>query len=961
MRPAMKNENNAMNDLLDTIPETNPGPVSCLGMTFPSHDARREHFLKLLAHKLKDPTFRKQGGFPNGSDEDILALSDPPYYTACPNPFFEDFVLHHGTKYDPGTPYSKTPFASDVKEGKNAPIYNAHSYHTKVPHKAVMRYILHYTRPDDLVFDGFCGTGMTGVAAQLCGDRSEIESLGYRVDKDGVIFERQENGSEWVPFSQIGKRIAILNDLSPAATFIAHNFNTPVRHDDFNRRAQEILTSAKSLYGWMYQTLHQPTKEKIASAIDLIEKSESPNLSSVGQVGWVNFVIWSDVFVCPECQSEIVYWDAAVDRDEGSVLDDFNCTSCNKELSKRQVDRAWTSSFDVGLGKVHRQIKQVPVAINYSLGKKRYEKPFDEVDNRIFARLAKTSTDAWYPTTALMAGDKTGEPLRIGVTHAHHFYTHRTLLVLAHIRFKVFSQVHICPALGLWFTSSLAWTNRLNRLLASNYFGGGGGVIGQTLQGTLYISSIAVETNPLERFSLRVSSVPFTAPSNDAVVSTGSATSSGIPSNSVDYLFFDPPFGSNIMYSELNFLWESWLKVTTNATLEAIENRTQKKTVSDYRRLMTRCFEEAHRVLKPGRWMTVEFSNTKASVWNSIQTALQEAGFVVANVSVLEKTHKGFKAVTTTTAVKQDLVISAYKPNGGLEGRIEKNGGTEESAWDFVRSHLGYLPTVKTSGAALEFIVEREPRIIFDRMVAWFVRHSILVPLSSQEFQQGLTQRFAERDGMVFLPDQVAEYDRKRAQVAQAPQMEMFVADERSAIDWLTDFLRKRPSTYQELHPEFISQLGAGWKKHETRPELSSLLEDNFLRFDGNGDVPSQIHSYLSTNHKDLRGLEKSDPRLKAKAKDRWYAPDPSKAQDLEQKREKALLKEFEGYRTAPGRRLKEFRLEALRAGFKASWAAKDYKTIIAIAQKIPEEALQEDEKLLLWYDQALTRMEADA
>jgi len=394
----------------------------------------------------------------------------------------------------------------------------------------------------------------------------------------------------------------------------------------------------------------------------------------------------------------------------------------------------------------------------------------------------------------------------------------------------------------------------------------------------------------------------------------------------LDYIFIDPPFGSNIMYSELNFLWESWLKVFTNNQPEAIENKVQGKTLNDYRRLMTNCFNEAFRILKPGRWMTIEFSNTQAAVWNAIQTSVQEAGFVIANVSALDKKQGSFNAVTNTTSVKQDLIISAYKPNGGLEERFTKTGGTEKSVWDFVRTHLNYLPTVKLNNGQLEFIAERDPRILFDRMVAYFIRHNVPVPLSSQEFQAGLQDRFSVRDGMIFLSEQLNDYDRARFQVTQPPQMELFVSDERSAIDWLTNFLKPRPATTQDIQPEFMQQLGAGWKQHEARPELKQLLDDNFLQ----------------------------------DAKDRWYVPDPNKAQELEQLRTKALLKEFAVYQANTGRRPDRFRTEALRAGFKAAYDRRDYHTIVNVAHKLPDAVLQEDEKLLMYYDVASLRVEEE-
>ena len=140
-------------DLQQEIPAKPSGPVTCLGQTFASDDDRRKHFTEVLRGKLQDTEFRKIEGFPNGLNEDILNLSDPPYYTACPNPWLADFIAEWEAQ-KPAQPegfhYHREPFAADVSEGKNDPIYKAHAYHTKVPHKAIMRYILHYTNPGDL-------------------------------------------------------------------------------------------------------------------------------------------------------------------------------------------------------------------------------------------------------------------------------------------------------------------------------------------------------------------------------------------------------------------------------------------------------------------------------------------------------------------------------------------------------------------------------------------------------------------------------------------------------------------------------------------------------------------------------------------------------------------------------------------------------------------------------------------
>ena len=903
--------------------------VVCLGKSFPDDEARRAYFIEELRKKLKDPEFRRIEGFPLGADEDILALSDPPYYTACPNPWIDEFVKTWRAEKPPkpeGYVYHREPFAADVSEGKNDPIYNAHSYHTKVPHKAIMRYILYYTEPGDIVFDGFCGTGMTGVAAQLSGDKATVESLGYKVDDDGTISEQvvQENGEKvWQPFSKLGARKAVLNDLSPAATFIAYNYNTPVDVQAFEREAKRILKEVEAECGWMYETIHTDGKTK----------------------GKINYTVWSDVFVCPDCMQEVIFWDAAVDKEAGTVKDEFACPHCGAMLNKRRMQRAWVNKYDSAIKETVRQAKQVPVLINYTVGKTRAEKKPDAFDLALIERIEESEIPYWYPTDPIPKGDKTGEPLRIGITRVHHFYTKRSLSV--HAAFSERCRKRNVRA--LWITTAVTeGSSRLNR---ERPFG-----LPSKLSGTLYVSSMIREINLIDFISRKIEKYTSKGCYLNATISTYSSTELEASSENFDYIFLDPPFGSNINYSELNFLWESWLKVWTNNEPEAIENKSQGKGPHEYHRLMTDCFREAYRVLKPGHWMTVEFSNTKASVWNSIQTALGEAGFIISNVSMMDKQQHTFNAVTTPTAVKQDLIISAYKPNGGFEERFKREAGTQEGVWDFVRTHLGYLAVTKISDNKLVPIPERDPRVLYDQVVAYHVRKNLMVPLDSGEFQQGLGEHFSMCDGMCFLPEQAAEYGKKKLALGQTLQEELFVVDEASAIAWLRGELRNKPQTFQDLHPKFIEKL-TGWSKHEVELELSELLEENFLCYDGKDEVPSQIHSYLSTNYKELRNLPNDAPELRAKAKDRWYVPDPNKAADLERMRERALLKEFESYKES-GPRIRVFRIEAIRAGFKKAWQELDYQTIVDVAKKLPSEVLESDSKLLMWYDLATTRIE---
>ena len=841
-------------------------------------------------------------GFPAGSTEDIISMSDAPFYTACPNPFVADFIRENGTLYEEASDeYQREPFAADVSEGKKDPIYNAHSYHTKVPYKAIMHYILHYTNPGDLIYDGFCGTGMTGVAAQMCGSSDA---------KLQMEFYGEGGKDNW------GARKAVLSDLAPAATYIASLYNHTIDTNKFDADFHRILNKVLKECSWMYETTP--------------ERSEQASLFGSNKAHVV-YTVWSDVFICPHCGEEVIFWDHGVDHETGGVKDSFKCPKCGLEMTKKGSKRAVTSIFDDQLGAVTQIGKQVPVLIAYEDSTGEHLKKPDDEDLALIEKIESLTIPYWVPVHKTPNGFNTEQPRRShGINYVHQFFTKRSLYVIA----ALWDEIERCDtdkeskiALKAVITGVMMGVSKLQRFRLNSTFPN------MLLSGTLYIGSMVREWNVLDWVQGKFKSIKRLKEKTagfvgNACISTNSLTNTPIPDNSIDYIFTDPPFGGNLNYSELSCIWEAWLKVSTDNGDEAIINDVQKKGLVEYQALMTACFTEYYRVLKPNRWITIEFHNSKNSVWNAIQEALQRAGFIISDVRTLDKKQQSFKQVNFSSAVKQDLVISAYKPKDSLQRSFDLHAGSPETAWDFVRQHLANVPVVVDADrdGKIDIVAERQAFLLFDRMVAYHIMRGYSVPIDATEFYRGLDDRFLKRDNMYFLADQVNEYDTARAtRDIQTIQFSLFVSDEKSAIGWLYQQLDANsgcgPQTYAELMPKFMQELKAV-DKREKMPELMTILEENFL--------------------KDEKG--------------RWYIPDLTKSGDIAKLREKNLLKEFQQYMESKGK-LKVFRSEAIRAGFAMLWKEKNYAAIVAMAERLPEETIQEDSNLLMYYDISLSRV----
>lgn len=634
-----------------------------------------------------------------------------------------------------------------------------------------------------------------------------------------------------------------------------------------------------------------------------------------GKKAKINNTIWSDVFICPSCGKEFVLWNEAVDLDKEIIKDSFPCPDCGNTCSKKNMEKAWETSFDSLLNKTVTLNKKVPVRVNYTLFGKRGEKDIDSSDINLIRKIENINLSE-FNTYELQEGYNTAQPIKSnGITHTHQFYSKRNFIYLSRI-------YELCKGnifLQTWLTSVLFSTTNMNKFRFT-----GTGIT----SGTLYIPSINWEFSPFNTLKKKIASfkgIEYPYRNNSAINVCSATKLTKLRNSSIDYIFTDPPFGGNIMYSELSSIWESWIKVVTNNKEEAIINNVQHKTLFKYQSLMNQSFKEYYRVLKSGKWLTIEFSNTSAAVWNSIQNALQGVGFVVVNVAALDKKQGSFKAVTTTTAVKQDLVITCYKPSDAIIEKFEKSEDKAKTAMDFIEELLVHLPVHLSKGESTTAVIERSPKILFDRLISYYVQKGYAIPMDAQEFQKQLRERFIERDGMFFTASQAIEYERKKEKCSVFVPMALFISSEAEGIEWLKREL-ENPQTYSDLQPEWMKNMLPP-KKGDVLPELMSILEENFI--------------------KDEEG--------------NWRNPDPEKAADLEIIRNRRMMKEFNMYleqaQKPKAKRMKDTRLEVLRYGFKECYKQKNYQAIVTVGDHVLESLLQEDEVLLQYYDIASSRV----
>lgn len=574
-----------------------------------------------------------------------------------------------------------------LPSSRAGPLYNAFSYPTKISPEAIALYIATHTAPGATVLDAFAGSGTTGLAAKLCdrptsGMRQSAISLGLN--------------PIW------GPRHAVLYELSTIGSFVAKVMCAPIDSTQFEIEARLLVAKAY---------------EKLQGALTAID--------DLGQVGTIRHVIWSDVLICPSCHTEHTFWDVGVKQAPLGLLTKYVCSGCNKLVEIDAAGRATESVYDTFLGKANVRRRRVPVRVYGKTGRRRWQRPIDKSDYAAIAIVDRTPIPAVVPIAPLNLADLYRAGYHTGITHLHHLYTRRNLLCLATLWELIEEHSpEFRDALRLLVLSyNQSHSTLMTRVVVKD--GGSDFVLTGAQSGVLYISSLPVEKNILEGVLRKIS--PFKdsfclidGSKSTVVVHNSSSTHILEDSESIDYVFTDPPFGDYIPYSEINQINELWLGRITNQANEAIVSVGQGKTIFDYAELMRSVFGEIGRVLRSNGSVTIVFHSAKAAIWAALQRAYLTAGLTVRATSVLDKLQSSFKQTVSTVSVKGDPLLLLTKSDRNKKTKAVPD---ESLLIDLLSQARGSLDRHEIT-----------PERLYSRYVARYLKMGLPVPLNADAF-----------------------------------------------------------------------------------------------------------------------------------------------------------------------------------------------------------------------------------
>ncbi len=586
-------------------------------------------------------------------------------------------------------------YALPLRATRSGPLFNAHPYPTKISAESVALLIACHTKPGDLIFDGFGGSGTTALAALLCSKPSP--ELKAQADKRGLK-------PLW------GPRRAILYELGGLGSFIASTFCSRPSAQKFLQAALQVLREAERRIGWIYSA-NDPLKNP----------------------GVARYFIWSDNLRCPDCKSIVSFWSACVHLEPAQISDSFCCPECGHACSVDQVLRVYDKGFDDFLRQQCVSKSRTLVRVDGITGNKRWSRPPTAHDLDLFDRIRDAAVPKHFPSAPMMGrggvgwGDLWRAGYHDGMTHVHHFYTRRNLIALSVLHELVEDgPANVRDALRLWVSSyNSSHSTLMTRVVAKA--GHDELVLTSSQPGVLYVSGLPVEKNVL--LGLRRKLKTFTQAfailgelEGDVQIVQGSSTHTHLPDTSVDYVFTDPPFGGNIPYSEVNFIAEAWLGKTTNNTDEVIISSAQDKTVDQYEKLLERAFAELRRILKPNGKVTVAFHSTQADVWKALVCAYTSAGFSLECSGILDKKQGSFKQITTSNVAKGDPLIL-------LRRRVIRKSARTDKPQVVIRSLISLAEKRRT-----EEPDEWTSKRLYSRFVEYYLQRNTSPPIDAAQF-----------------------------------------------------------------------------------------------------------------------------------------------------------------------------------------------------------------------------------